>query len=60
MPHATFDLLLKYLDATVAIYKRRQTKHLKQVSEILVEIPKKIENYCKHMQHPYETLANII
>jgi hypothetical protein len=34
---ATPDLLLKYPDATVATYKKRQMKHLKQASKILVK-----------------------
>jgi hypothetical protein len=29
------DLLLKHLDATLAIYKRRQIKHLRHAYEIL-------------------------
>jgi hypothetical protein len=43
-PHASHvqhpDLLLKHLVATIAIYKRRQIKHLKQVSETLAKTPK--------------------
>jgi hypothetical protein len=49
---------LKHPDATVATYKRRQIKHLKQVSEILVKMLEKhlktIANICniqmKHLQ----------
>jgi hypothetical protein len=36
------DLLLKYLDATVVIYKRRQMKHLKQASEKLAKTSKNL------------------
>jgi hypothetical protein len=57
---ATLNLLLKHLDTTVATYKRRQMKHLKQVSETLAKTSKKtFENHCKYMQHPNETLASI-
>jgi hypothetical protein len=34
---ATLDLLLKYSDATLAIYVRRQMKHLKYASEIFTK-----------------------
>jgi hypothetical protein len=37
----TIDLLLKHPDATVATYKRRQIKHLKQTFETLMKTPKK-------------------
>ena len=60
IPCATPDLLLKHPDAAVATYKRRQMKHLKQVSEILTKMPKTLENYCKHMKHPDETLATYV
>jgi DICT domain-containing protein len=58
---------LKHPDATVATYKRKQMKHLKQASETLEITPEKhlkiianiysIQmNSCKHT---YETLKNI-
>jgi nucleoside 2-deoxyribosyltransferase len=51
---------LKHSDATVATYKRRQMKCLKQVSETLVKTSEKIfENHCKHIQHSDEILANV-
>jgi hypothetical protein len=58
IPCATPDLLLKHPDVTVAIYKRRQIKHLKQALETLVKTP---EKYLKTIanQHPDETLAKI-
>jgi hypothetical protein len=57
---ATPDLLLKYLNATLATYVRGQMKHLKDVSEILAKTP---ENHCKnilniqikHLKHMCET-----
>jgi hypothetical protein len=47
---------LKHSDATVATYKRRQMKHLKQVSKTLAKTPKKhlkiITNICNiQMKH---------
>jgi hypothetical protein len=53
---ATPDLLLKHPDVTVAIYKRRQMKHLKHALETLVKTP---EKYLKTIanQYPDETLA---
>jgi hypothetical protein len=48
-PCATLDLLLKHLDATVATYKRKQMKHLKQASETLAKTSE------KHLK----TIANI-
>ena len=39
---ATPDLLLKDSDATVATYKRRQMKHLKQASKTLAKTPENI------------------
>jgi hypothetical protein len=49
---------LKHPDAIVATYKRRQIKHLKQVSETLAKTPEEhlkiIANICniqiKHLQ----------
>ena len=38
---ATLNLLLKYQDVIVAIYKRRQMKYLKQASETLAKTPEK-------------------
>jgi hypothetical protein len=49
IPCATSDLLLIHLDVTIATYKRRQVKHLKQASKILV---KTLEKHLK-------TIANI-
>jgi hypothetical protein len=53
------DLLLKHPDATVAICKRRQMKHLKQAFETLVKTP---ETYLKTIgntrKDKYETLEN--
>jgi hypothetical protein len=54
----TPDLLLKHPDTTVATYKRRQIKHLKQAYETLAKTAKKhlttIANICniqmKHLQ----------
>jgi hypothetical protein len=40
------DLLLKYPDATLATYKRRQIKHLRHASETLA-----IYMYKKQMKH---------
>jgi hypothetical protein len=52
-PCATPDLYLKHPDTTVATYKRRQMKRLKQASETLAKKPEKtFENHCKHMQYP--------
>jgi hypothetical protein len=60
IPSATPNLFLKHPDAIVATYKRRQMKNLRQASETLAKtLEKTVENYCKHRQHPYETLANI-
>jgi hypothetical protein len=50
---------LKHLDTTVATYKRRQMKDLKQTFQTLVKTPENIWNHCKHIQHPDETLVNI-
>jgi prefoldin subunit 5 len=47
------DLLLKYLDATLATYKKRM-KHLKDASETLA---KTLEKHYKHTQHPNKILA---
>jgi hypothetical protein len=56
----TFDLFFKYLDATVATYKRRQIKHLKiSVWNTYRNVWKTFENHCKHMQHLDKTLTNI-
>jgi hypothetical protein len=59
----TPDLLLKYLDATLAIYKRRQIKYLKHMSKTLEKTPEKhlktIANIyniqIKHFQYICET-----
>jgi uncharacterized membrane-anchored protein YhcB (DUF1043 family) len=48
---------LKHPNTTVATSKRKQMKHLKQVSEIFTKIPRKYMKTNKHMQYPDETLA---
>jgi hypothetical protein len=48
---------LKHPNTTVATSKRRQIKHLKQVSETFTKIPRKYMKTNKHMQHLDETLA---
>jgi hypothetical protein len=58
IPCATWDLLLKHLDVTVATYKRRQMKYLKQPFKTLAKTFKKhlktIAKICnvqmKHLQ----------
>jgi hypothetical protein len=53
-PTSTF----KHPDTAIAVYKRKQIKHLKQTSETLIKTSKKaFENHCKHMQHQDETLT---
>jgi hypothetical protein len=47
-PFATSNLLLKHSDATIATYKRRQLKHLKQASETLA---KTSEKHLKTIAH---------
>jgi hypothetical protein len=42
IPCATPDLLSKHPDTTIATYKRKQMKHLKQASETLAKTPKNI------------------
>jgi hypothetical protein len=50
----TPDLLLKYLDATLATYKKKRMKHLKDASETLA---KTLEKHYKHTQHTNKTLT---
>jgi hypothetical protein len=57
IPCAIPNLLLKYPDTTLAIYKRRQMKHLKHAPETLEKQLKTLENHCKHMQHSDKTIA---
>jgi len=43
------DVLLKHTDLAIAIYKKRQIKHLKQASETL----------AKMLENTLKTIANI-
>jgi hypothetical protein len=62
IPCATSYLLLKHPDATLAIYRRRQIKHLKHAPETLAKISEKhmktIANIrsiqIKYLQHTFE------
>jgi hypothetical protein len=40
--YATFRSIFEHSDATFAIYKRRQMKHLKHASETLAKTPENI------------------
>ena len=57
IPCATSDLLLKHLDTTVATYKRRQMKHLKQVSETFTKTPGKYEKHLRNISSHYLDLG---
>jgi hypothetical protein len=51
---ATLDLLLKYLDTTLATYKKK----LKHVCQTLVKILEKhLKTVAKHTQHPDKTIT---
>jgi hypothetical protein len=52
---------LKYSDATFAIYKRRQMKHLEHASKTLAKtLEKHLKNHSKHTQHANRTLTTYV
>jgi hypothetical protein len=64
------DLLLKYLDATLVTYKRRQMKHLRRASKTLATYVYNHCNICnfpiyfcnirmKQLKHTYETTKTL-
>jgi hypothetical protein len=52
---------LKYSDATLATYKRRQMKHLKHASEILAKtLEKHLKTITNITQHPDKILRTYV